>query len=406
MNYDMLFIGVDVSKQKHDVALMNEHKTCVQHPFVIRENRAGFSSLVDRLASLKATYHTKSFNIGMEATGDYWKNLFHFLSRFSDYIPVVINPVKTRAFAKTELRRAKTDAVNAKDIALFLVEKRTPKSYYRAPVFDNIKDMDTQVQAFNKQLTMTTNRLRIELGKVAPEIEQSVRNIRSKQLLALLMHFPTAAAITQASLPELSAIRFGNKKRRILPAFFLKLQELSQESIAYKSEIGVGAVVQSLVRTILHFQMEVESLKRNMTQLYEHTTSNNAAFLSSVKGISNDTAIVLDAYFGDLQRFNNAKQFVAFFGMNPVINQSGNQTNRNSYLEKKGSAAVRRKLFYITLTLIREQVEPFSSFYKRLIVKGKPKLVAIGATMRKLLGIMFQMIVNQQKFDPDRYKNS
>ena len=377
MNYDVLFVGVDVSKLKHDVAVMNEHKACVHNPFVIRENRAGFSYLIDRLNYLKATYHTTSFYIGMEATGDYWKNLFHFLSRCSEYIPVVINPVRTRAFAKTELRRAKTDPVNAKDIALFLVEKRPQKSYYRSPVFDNIKDLDTQIQALNKQLNMTTNRLRIELGKVAPEIEQAVHHIQSKQLLALFMHFPTAAAIAHASLTELSAIRYGGKNRRMSTAFVLKLQALSQQSIAYKAGIGAGAVVQSLVRTICHYQIELESLKQQITHLYSQETSANAAILSSIKGITKNTAMVLDAYFGDIQRFGNAKQFVAFFGMNPVVTQSGKQTNRNSYLEKKESAAVRRKLYFITLTLIREQVEPFNTFYERLIANGKPKLVAM-----------------------------
>jgi len=124
MDNDILFVGIDVSKLKHDVAIMNENKKLVFKTFVIQENHAGYLYLIDKLNQLKMKYQTKQFYIGMEATADYWKNLFHFFKNQPGCISIVINPVKTKAFAKTELRRAKTDPVNAKDIAQYMVEKK------------------------------------------------------------------------------------------------------------------------------------------------------------------------------------------------------------------------------------------------------------------------------------------
>lgn len=398
VTYDTLFVGIDVSKAKHDITTMNEHKKCVYKNFVIQEHRTGYSYLMNRLNYLKLKYNTKTFYIGMEATGDYWKNLFHFLRQHSDCIPIVINPVKTKAFAKTELRRAKTDPVNAKDIALFLIEKKPNASYYRPLILDNIKDLDTQINALNKQQTMTTNRLRIELGKVAPEIERHFKNIRGKQIMAVLSHCPSAKDIVNTSIKEINKIHYGDQQWRLPKAFPLKLKELAADSIAHKSGFGAGFVVQSLLRTIYHYQMEIQNLKEQIKQLYENYDSDKVDLLTSIKGVTKETAIVLEAYFGDVFRFNNVKEFVAFFGMNPVVNQSGKQNNRKSYLEKKGSAVVRRKLYFITLTLIRQKVQPFSAFYVSLTSKGKPKLVAIAATMRKLLAIMFHMITKNEKF--------
>lgn len=402
MNFDTLYIGIDVSKLKHDLAVMNEHKKLLGKVFVIQENFAGYSSLNQRLLQLRDKYQTQVFYVGMEATGDYWKNLFHFFLNQAGCQVVVINPIKTNAFAKTELRRAKTDPVNAKDIALYLVEKKPQPSYFRPPILETLKDMNTQIQALKKKQTMATNRLRIELGKVAPEIEQKFRYIKGKQILAVLNYFPTAKMIEQASIEQMRQIRYSEKQWRIPEPFLLKLKQLAQNSIGFKSGMGAGWVVQSLIRTILHFQDEVEFLKEQINQLYETAQSNNADILSTIKGVTKESAIILDAYFGDVNRFGNKKQFVAFFGMNPIVNQSGKQTNFKSYLQKKGSGVIRHKLFLITLCLIKEQQEPFYSFYQRLTSAGKPKLVAIGATMRKLLVIMFQMIRTQQNFDPNK----
>ena len=402
MNFDRLYIGIDVSKLKHDLAVMNEHKKLLGKTFVIAENYAGYSYLNQRLAQLRDNYQPQLFYVGMEATGDYWKNLFHFFQRQPDCQVVVINPVKTNAFAKTELRRAKTDPVNAKDIARYLVEKKPAASYFRPPILENLKDLNTQIRALKKTQTMATNRLRIELGKVAPEIEQQFRYIQGKQILAILNHFPTAQMIEQASIEEIRQIRYGEKQWRIPESVVLKLKQLAQNSIAYKSGLGAGWVVQSLIRSIYHYQTEVVFLKEQIKQLYENAQSPNADILATIKGVTKESAIILDAYFGDIHRFRNNKAFVAFFGMNPVVNQSGKRTNRKSYLQKKGSGFVRQKLFLISLNLIKAQQEPFYSYYQRLISAGKPKLVAIGATMRKLLVIMFQMLKTQQNFDPNK----
>ena len=171
MAHDILFVGIDISKFKHDVAIMNENKKLVCRTFVVRESRDGYLYLLDRLDQMKRKHCTKRFYIGMEATADYWKNLFYYFKEQPGCIMVVINPVQTKAFAKAELRRAKTDSVDAKDIAQYLVEKRPPASNLRTPVCDNIKDMDSQIRSLKKQNTINVNRLRVELGKTAPEIE-------------------------------------------------------------------------------------------------------------------------------------------------------------------------------------------------------------------------------------------
>jgi len=402
MDYSTLFVGIDVSKLKHDIAIVNEHKKVVHKPFVISDSRQGYQYLVNKLNWLKQTYHTQRFKIGMEATGDYWKNLYHFLKNQSPYVEVtVINPVQTRAFAKSELRRAKTDAVNAKDMARYMVEKRPAASVARPLIYEYIKDIDTQIYAEKKQLTMSINKLRIELGKVAPEIEHATARLAGQQILALLKHYPTAESIASASVEQLCALRYGEKQWTLPMAFIMKIKTLAENSIAYKIGPGAGIVVQSLIRRIMGHQQEIDALQTQMIQLHQHIKPHKSV-LASIPGISCQTAIVLEAYIGDVKRFASAKQMVAYFGMNPTINRSGKSIKRVSYLEKKGSGIVRHKLFMAVLTNIRHKRGPIYEYYKRLVAAGKSKLVAIGAAMRKLLVIIYTMLKNQTEFDPNK----
>ena len=143
MNHTHLFVGIDVSKLKHDVAIMNEMKKLVSKQLVIQNSFEGFQSMLNTLNTLCLKFDAQYLHIGMEATGDYWKNLYYFLKKQSDcFIVTVINPVRTKAYAKAELRRAKTDPVNAKDIAQFLVEKKPEASYDLPVVFDNINILE------------------------------------------------------------------------------------------------------------------------------------------------------------------------------------------------------------------------------------------------------------------------
>lgn len=391
-----LFVGIDVSKHKHDIAIINEQKKFIGKPFVIVDDRQGYQFLVKRFDHLTQRFGVGKFYIGLESTAEYWKNLYYYLKRQPDsYIVVVLNPIQTHAHARTELRRAKTDTVNARDIALFMLEKRPTPSFDRHFVLDIIKDIDKQMYQLRKQQTMSVNKLRLELTKVAPEIERKVLNVQSKQILALLCQFPTAEIIAQSTPDQLRAVRYGKNAWRLPLSFIMNIKALAENSVAYKTGEGAGYVVQSLSRTICQFQQEIDWLKNQLGGLYSSVFEQSV--LETIPGITRETAIILQAYIGDVHRFANVKKFVAYFGMNPTVNMSGKYCGA-SYLQKKGLSIVRHKLFMATLSMIRTKQEPIISFYNRLVDAGKPKLVAVCACMRKLLVIIYYMLKKKQTF--------
>lgn len=105
-------VGVDIAKKKFDVALLMESK--YKHK-LFTDDDAGFEAFI--VWSL--TFDLLSRPLAcMQATGAYSQPLADFLVA-KGYPVSVVNPAKAKAFAQSELSRAKTDKADAKLIARY-----------------------------------------------------------------------------------------------------------------------------------------------------------------------------------------------------------------------------------------------------------------------------------------------
>lgn len=103
------------------------------------------------------------------------------------------------------------------------------------------------------------------------------------------------------------------------------------------------------------------------------------------------------AYASDFTQFDNANQITSFAGLNPRQKQSGSSVNGSS-LSKMGHRKLRKALFMPALVAIRYN-PLLKIFYERLLARGKTKMVAVAAVMRKLLVLMFGVLKSGIAFD-------
>ena len=107
-----LFVGIDVSKDRLDVALYPAGDV-----FAIARDAAGLAALIDKLKPLAPAL------VALEATGGFETVAAAALAAAG--LPlVVVNPAQVRAFAKATGRRAKTDAIDAAVITHFAAATR------------------------------------------------------------------------------------------------------------------------------------------------------------------------------------------------------------------------------------------------------------------------------------------
>lgn len=104
------------------------------------------------------------------------------------------------------------------------------------------------------------------------------------------------------------------------------------------------------------------------------------------------------AEVGDISRFKNARQVVAFIGLNPRLKESGDSVRGRAKLSKMGSASLRKALYLPALNAMRYN-PVLADLRARLLAVGKPKMVAVGAIMRKLVHLMYGVLKSGQPFD-------
>ena len=98
--------------------------------------------------------------------------------------------------------------------------------------------------------------------------------------------------------------------------------------------------------------------------------------------------------------FQSAEQLAAYLGLVPVERQSGSSILGRARLSKAGPARVRAVLYMAAIVAVRYNPH-VKSLYERLLARGKSKMAALGAAMRKLVHLCFGVLKTRKPYQPD-----
>jgi transposase len=178
-------------------------------------------------------------------------------------------------------------------------------------------------------------------------------------------------------------------------------QMRTQEQNRLKAEPDNRAVSRILRKHITFLDQQIQEVQDLIRQhIDQHPDlKHQKDLLTSIPGLGDISASALLAEMGDVRSFEAARQLAAFAGVTPRQHQSGSSVHGRSRLVKIGNPHLRRILFMPALTARRCNpiVKPFCD---NLALHHKPKMVVIGAAMRKLLHIAFGVLKSDTPFDP------
>ena len=97
--------------------------------------------------------------------------------------------------------------------------------------------------------------------------------------------------------------------------------------------------------------------------------------------------------------FDSAPQCAAFIGLTPVQHESGASVRGRAHLSKTGNPVIRAKLYMAAVVAIQHNPD-IKRQYERLLKRGKVKMSALCAAMRKLVHICFGVLKHQQPYQP------
>jgi len=120
--------------------------------------------------------------------------------------------------------------------------------------------------------------------------------------------------------------------------------------------------------------------------------------LLSIPGFGQTSALHTLAELALLPTDLDVRQWVAQAGLDPRQHTSGSSVEKKPRISKAGNRHLRRALYMPALVAIRHDPH-LRAFYEHLVARGKTKMQALVASMRKLLHAIFGMFKHDQLFD-------
>jgi transposase len=252
-------LGIDISKQKFDVALLIGNK--LKHK-TFSNNTKGYQTLLTWLSK----HDAQELHACMEATGVYGEALAEYC--YDNGINIsIVNPARVKGFAQSEQLRTKTDKVDAGLIARFCLAL-VPSLWQPLPIeIRHCRDLVRRLEALGNMHRQESNRLEgasdliaeqlhnhleyldDEIKKVKKMIKQHIDNHPDmKQRKVLLESIP---GIGEATINVILS-EFGNitqfKNAKALAAFIGVAPKTRESGTSLRSRARMSKMGRSNLR--------------------------------------------------------------------------------------------------------------------------------------------------------------
>ena len=387
----MIFVGIDVAKDKHDCFITNSDGEILFNVFTIPNTLNGFDDLYQKILSV--TEDVNKVKVGLEATGHYSYNLLGYLidKGFPTY---VINPLHTNLYRKSlSLRQTKTDKVDAHTIASMLMSDVNLKSYSDTSYHNEDLKSLTRYR-FDKVQERAA--LKISVSRLVcilfPELEKLVSTLHMASVYAMLYEFPSAKHIASAHLTRLSNLLEKASKGRYHKDTAISIRDAARNSIGSNMP-AKSLELKHTIKLIRELDSEIEEIEDEIKRIMDEINSP----ILSIPGISYRMGAMIIAEIGDFDRFDSPDKILAYSGLSPSTYQSGQLDNSHSRMEKRGSRYLRYALFNATKFVC--QWDPtFASYLSKKRAEGKHYNVAISHAAKKLIRVIYHLEKTGQQY--------
>ena len=387
----MIFVGIDVAKDKHDCFITNSDGEILFKVFTIPNTLNGFDDLYQKILSVMEDVN--KVKVGLEATGHYSYNLLGYLidKGFPTY---VINPLHTNLYRKSlSLRQTKTDKVDAHTIASMLMSDVNLKSYSDTSYHnEDLKSLTRyRFDKVQERAALKTSISRL-VCILFPELEKLVPTLHIASVYALLYEFPSAKHVASAHLTRLSNLLEKVSKGHYHKDTAIAFREAARNSIG-SSMPAKSLELKHTIRLIQELNSEIEEIEDEIKRIMDEINSP----ILSIPGISYRMGAMIIAEIGDFGRFDSPDKILAFAGLSPSTYQSGQLDNSHSRMEKRGSRYLRYALFNATKYVCHWD-PTFASYLAKKRAEGKHSNVAISHAAKKLIRVIYHLEKTGQQY--------
>jgi transposase len=384
----MVFVGIDIAKHTHYACVTDDAQKILSAPFPFENDQKGFAKLLSSFAS----YAKTDVIIGLEATSVYGENLISYLANLG-YEIALINPIETSSVRKKNIRNAKTDKIDAKIICKYLATEE-----YR---FLQSKELQTlQLRGlcrFRQTLKKSNSRLKTQLVSYLdvsfPEYPSAFSTVHGKGAYAVLSEFPSASAVSKANITKLTNLLCKSSRGKFNRSKAEELKALAKRSVA-ATNCDMGFQIKQTITQIQLISAQMNDTEKQIVTVFESLNS----VIATIPGIGAINGSMILSEIGDIRRFSNPNQLIAFAGLDPIIRQSGNFRAKTTRMSKRGSGVLRYALINAAWNVSLNNVT-FKEYYSEKFSQKGRHYAALGHVAGKLTRVIFAMLKNEMVFN-------
>lgn len=396
MKDNIIFVGIDVSKDKHDICIKDSNGNELTRRFQILNTKADLNVLYATIDKLTKTKGIRDVIFGMEATGIYYLPLFSALKR--DGYPIrLYNPIQTHGYRKMEVRKTKTDSIDASIIADML-------RYSELPLANSFQDLRLyQLRELTRsRQRLVDNRTKIKIQLIRdldmtwPGYTVIMPKIFGKTSMAILKQYSVPSEITTGTFEQFYELIYEVSRGQITSSKALRIYNHARDILTVP-EVNLSASfeIKMLISQIEMYDKQILGIQAKINQMMKLINSK----VTSIPGISDVLGAAILGEIGNIDRFSNVKKLIAFAGLDPAIRKSGRQENKTGPISKRGSPLLRHALF-LAANVARQNDETLKRYFNKKISEGKHYYSALNATAAKVLRIVFWVLKNDMEYKP------
>lgn len=390
-------VGIDVSKGKSTVTVIQPFGVVIAEPFEVQHTDSGLKELVSYIKSLPG--ETKAV---MEYTGVYYEPIANALHNAGVFVSVV-NPLLINDYSTNRVRKVKTDKIDALRIASFTIDRWLELREYEPAetIRKTLKIMNRQCSNLNKMLVMQKNNLIALTDSCFPGVNTLFtspgrESDGHEKWVDFLLKFPHVDSVAKLSLSAFKTkyqswckkekYRYSEPKAEKIHTYARTLVSAFPMTDSIKMIITEAAkILNSTLEALGKLHSEMDTLS---AQLPEYETVMN------MYGVGKILCSQLIAEIGDIRKLKSGKSLVAMAGIDPPPHQSGIVDTKSRSISKRGSPALRKTLFQVIGVYLQRQPadEPVYQFLEKKRSEGKPYKVYMIAAAHKFLRIYYAKV--------------
>jgi len=316
----------------------------------------------------------------MESSGIYWVPIYVTLVD-NGFQVTVANAHQVKA-----IPGRKTDELDSQWLARIFSAGLVKPSYIPEKKIMELRNLTRLRVALLEEQTAFKNRAHKTLQICNIRLASKLSDIFGKDGQMLLN-----ALMKRESIDEVIE-KYGSKRLKA------KKEEVKESILGVLNETDI-IELKICLDNINRLEEQIRQLNAKIATL---VNKKDVERISKVPGVGEVSASTVIAEIADPKRFQNEKKLFSWSGLAPLTYQTGGKKPKSGHITKRGNKWLRRTLAQCATSAIKARNSQIRLFYLRIRGRRGHK-IAIVATARKLLGIIWHLLITGEEYIDKHY---